>query len=1019
MSLAALMLIFAFAALVVYTAIGYAAVGGKQRAYRIFEFFEAVVTGIDVAFRRRSSAWFDLQSADEEDKEGKRVAFSTSRGDLVTLIRVRGVSSVQDRDEIAARIDTLSTKLASFFNRGGHAIQIRMFYDPERGIETAEEAMQANRNAAKRLKLDIEFMLDDWVQSLGRYLAKQDILMAVWTTPNALQSAQERRLATGERAQAIKASMNAPHAANIHAGIPALRQQHRAFADAVCSALDSAGIISDILEVHEAAREMRACVAPDATPAQWVPRVAGDPIALRANMRSDRSNIMYPSLVEQIMVAPMAKEGQFLRVGEKLYAFVYMTLWPQQPKVFNALMDDLVRNRVPFIVSTNLAGNALAGSGINSALATLFRMASDNNKMLVSGLREVQQRMLNGECFVGAQMVFATWIGADEKLSLLRTRQAAIAGAVAQWGSCDVSAIVGDPALAFTACMPGVTMKSPAPRTPAPLGEVIPMLPLDRPAAIWKDGAVLYRAGTQLFPFQQGSSLQAAPVEVGFAPMGSGKSVNLGVTNLGFILQADELPYLSMSDIGPSSRGLVETIRMALPRHLRHMAQYHRLRYEKRYTVNVLDLPLGGYTPLPLHEKFLVNFMCLLAGDASGKTDEAIPGLATACVKAVYEERMPQANYRRYSRGVDADVDAAIAALSIEIQPHTGWYDLRDALFDKQMYHEAMLAQRYAVPTLSELASKAQDAKITSSYNKVVDGESITYYFFRKITEAIQRVPILDGASKFSLDDARIISLDLDEVAPNTGGEASGWLAAVAVMLSRHLLAGRFFVQPEDAALFPQKYQPYQTARIRQMRESPKRIAYDELQRFSKNKFVVEQFAADAGTMVREGRKWNLHLAFYSQSVTHIPDDIVNLSFTRYVFGGSKEEIALAGSKLHLNEAARKACMRIGKPGKHGANFVAAYRVAGVKGDEAVQALTSTIGSSLLWALETVPQNASVRNRLYELWGVRKTLMTLGKHYPGGVVDEIKGLQQEMSEDDDQGAIAVFVERLIERFGNT
>ena len=1018
MTLAALMTIAVFCVTVLFVAIFLpGTVGGGRFAWRLLEFLESFSAGLDALFRRSSAAWFEPVTADESEVDGVRCIFATAGGDLVTIIRVRGVTQVQDVDEVKDRIAAFEAALSSYYASAGHSVQIRFSYDPAGGLPAAQRFMEPLRKTAERLRLDIDFLLTDWAGSIGKYAAEQETYLAVWTTQAALSSAASRKEAAKIREQKMRDTPLTAHSANPDAAMPALIAPHAAFIRSVQLAFANAGIKIDMLDVHAAARVMRSCVTPESTSAEWKPVLAGDVVHPRVNLRPDGSGALIPTLKEQIFPVPMVRDGEYLIVGARRYAFVYLDLWPQAPQPFGTLLAALQRSSTPHIMSVVTAGNALQGTGLKSALATVFSGGSDNNKILAQSLRDLGGMILAGETMIGVQAVFATWTSVDEPKSLLRERQAAVSGALASWGACEPSSVIGDPALAFTALIPGASRRSPANRTPAPFREIIPMLPIERVAPLWDDGGVLYRSGSRLFPYRQGSKLQTAPVTVGFAPMGGGKSVNIGVSNLGFILQSEELPYLSISDIGPSSKALITLVRMGLPAHMRHMAQYHRLRYEPKYASNVCDMPLGGVMPLPAHEKFLVNFLCLLCGNSKGEIDEAIPGLATRCVKAAYEDRMPNQKPRNYQRGVDSDVDAVLAGLGVEVIRNMSWYDVRDVLFDAGRIHEATLAQRYAVPTLSAIASKALDSMIANAYSKTIAGEEVPRFFFRKVTEAIQRIPILDEPSRFSLDDARIIALDLDEICPNASGEASAWLAAVAVMLSRHLLASRFFQMPEDADLFPEKYRDYQRGRIRKLREMPKKLVFDEVQRFSTNKAVVDQFVADAGTMVREGRKWNLYLEFYSQLIEHLPDDIVKLALTRYVFGGSKAELLEAAKKLHLPPAAVGAALRIGNPGRAGANFLACYRVDGVKNGESVVFLTSTLGPPLLWGLETNPKNASVRDRLYERWGVRKTLEILGKHFPGGVVDEVTAIERELdSGDTEAGAIDAMVSRIVSRF---
>jgi intracellular multiplication protein IcmB len=249
------------------------------------------------------------------------------------------------------------------------------------------------------------------------------------------------------------------------------------------------------------------------------------------------------------------------------------------------------------------------------------------------------------------------------------------------------------------------------------------------------------------------------------------------------------------------------------------------------------------------------------------------------------------------------------------------------------------------------------------------------------------------------IGDAQIVSLDLDEVAPK-GGPSAQRQSGVMFMLGRQLVAGKFFMMPEDVKGIPDKYRDYHAQRIDRLRQDPKKLCVDEFHRASKGGGpVVEQFMADIKTAVRESRKWNLFLDFYSQTEGDFPDELVELATNIFILGaGSDSEINRLTKKFGLNEAARYALGRLTKPGKEGSSMIALFRT-----DEGtvLHRLMSTIGQKMLWAFSSTTEDSQVRNKLYDLIGVEETLKVLAGTYPGGIKPEIEKRRLKATEEDD------------------
>ena len=121
--------------------------------------------------------------------------------------------------------------------------------------------------------------------------------------------------------------------------------------------------------------------------------------------------------------------------------------------------------------------------------------------------------------------------------------------------------------------MLGITDKSVATATIAPLSGALYMLPLFRPSSPWKEGALLFRSPDgKILPYQPGSPMQTTWIDILYARPGSGKSVLSNAINLALCTAAGNthLPYIGIIDIGPSSSGLISLLREALPENRRH-----------------------------------------------------------------------------------------------------------------------------------------------------------------------------------------------------------------------------------------------------------------------------------------------------------------------------------------------------------------------------------------------------------------------------------------------------------------
>ena len=914
-------------------------------------------------------------------------------GSLVSVLRLEGSLRHIGVHEFSVLVDSLTEKLQSTLSKPGHAIQIVFEYDPESSSSRITEMFQPSRLTAQNLGLQIGPLLEDWADALKKYCALENCWLVLWTRPNVLPDSL-KKAAVKERDIEMKKTPTLFGCQQISRAIKALHDAHNGFLTGVQDAFRQVDLICQELSAHEALKTIRMCIAPEFTSSGWQPLVSGDPLPMRLpDPEMGKHNLLHNAWYPDFKSQLWPREGHItsrasIRIGERIYGPLIMTLMPQTPKPFQDFFRVLARRdkRIPYRISFLLENGGL-NMGVKPLLSAILAFTSADNKRFNRALEHMRELDLEGVCCVRFRICLCTWAtvgeSEDKALLVLRRRVAELSKTVQGWGTTDVSEAVGDPLLGFSATVPAIMPSSPAPVTAAPLQDAIGMWPL-RPASPWKEGSLLFRTQDgKLIPFAPNSSEQAAWIDLGVAPMGGGKSVFLNALNFAFVTQAGlaRLPWLSIIDIGPSSSGLITLLRENLPPEMKHLAAYHRLRMTPNFSVNPFDTPLGCRFPLPSHKAFLVNFLSLLATDVNLNTPKGkTPDLISRAIDLAYIMLADKENAkpRLYHANTNSELHALIVRENIVIDSHTTWWEIVDALFERGFVHEAIQAQRYAVPVLEDIAAQiTQNAGIIQSYEHELRDDAK-----QGLLDSINAYPILKQPTQFDLGDAQIVSLDLDEVAPR-GGTIADRQSAVMYMLARHILGSRFFLMPDDVQLMPELYQDYHTKRIEAIREDPKRICYDEAHRVTGNTSVAGQLQADMTTIARESRKWNLSMGLYSQSIDDIPKIITDeLATTVVILGsGTEKSINILTERFGLNGSCSHALGRLGKPTKAGSNLVALFRT----GSGTSQLILSlTIGPQSLWAFSTTTEDVTIRNKLYLSLGPSEALRRLAARFPGG-----------------------------------
>lgn len=950
---------------------------------------ESILDSVDVflswlssGLKQTTESYCEIQTADSP------TVLVANDGSLLSVFRIDGVKALIGRDEFDQLQDGLLHGLQTVMSNTGHAIQVYFAYNRDEVKGEIKQILQSAEETSERLSLKLGDLFNERVNYLSEYCSYEEVFVVLWTRPSILTNEQNQR-AMKEKAKLIKDKKIPPfiYTQNIMAAIPDLRDVHDSFVRGFYNDINALGIVGKVLEVHDAIYAMRKSVDFEFTDRDWRPSLPGDKITVKENKKinGNIADILWPSLSRQLL--PRDAENIDLRtarIGDRIYSGIYIDLFPKDIQKFSSLLARTIPTKVPWRISFLIESNGLSSLKLKTALTSVLSWTSSQNRLINESINLLKYVDLHSDdAVVKLRVAVATW-APENDIRLLRTRSSQLARAIEGWGACDVSEIAGDAFYGIASSMLGVSSSSIATASIAPLSNVLYMLPLFRPSSPWKRGAILFRSPDgKVWPYQPGSSQQTTWIDLVYARPGSGKSVLSNAINLALCLSDGilRLPRIAIVDIGPSSSGLISLLKEALPRSMAHLAVYHRLCMTPDYAINPFDTQLGCRYPTPQERSFLVNFVTLLVTPiGASKPYDGMPDMVGLVIDEMYKKTDDSGTPNIYSAGTDEYLDGILEEIGFMGDNRTSWWEVTDALFSAGFKREASLAQRRAVPILADATSICRIGAVEDLYGRISTptGETLINAFSRMISSAIREYPILAEATRFDLGEARVVSLDLDEVA-KSGGDSANRQTAVMYMLARYILARNFYLNEDVLSSMPPLYVPYHEERISELHEDHKRIVFDEFHRTSKTNAVRDQVIVD----MREGRKWKVQIGLISQSLDDFDPVMVEFATSIFIMdAGPEQTIRKTTNVFGLSETAQYALRNyVHGPREGGATFLAQFAT---KEGMNTQLLTSTLGPIELWAFNTTSEDSLLRNKLYAQLGPAEARRVLGTIFSSG-----------------------------------
>ena len=952
----------------------------------------AAAAAASAVLRGSLDSHVDIEGADGEH------ALYTAGGSLVTLFEWRGVRSEMDDEELSAAALRLRERLAGWLDAPGRAFQIVYSRDP---AAAREEVREATRPAAEQIaaqRLDMADVIEDRRRRLEAACASESAILAAYTHPAAIAAAS--RSAAVAAVRGGMAGLPPLRGAQLPARtFEEVRQLHGAMTDSLPGDFLAAGQEIRRMDAGEAAREIARAISPGEESAGFGARLAqrrpdgratrffGMPESRAALSGDDFSALGTERLARQLLRDHASVRDGVATIGSTSFIAFDLAVAPEALTPFSRLIEHAAGAEEPlrWRMSALLESGGWAGTSWKRLWSVFFTfLAKTHNSRIRDAFRALEEIDGAEETIVRYRACFAVWDEAGET-SRLRRAAARLRHAVERWGNARAESLAGDPVACLFGSVPGTGTAPTAPSAAAALTDAIALLPLDRPSSPWPAGALAMTAGSgRLWTCDPGSPLRDSWSDLVAGRPGSGKSVLLNSMNLAGLLGArgrdDPAPFVAVIDIGASSAGLVSMLRDALPPDRRDEAVSARLRNDPSCAVNIFDTPIGARRPTPLGRSFAVNFVRLLLGDGAGGGELA--GLVGAAVDQAYAACADGSAPKRWHEAVLDDVDAALFDTGWEPDDDSSWWEAVDWLSDAGRWEAAASAQRCAVPLLPDLAAAAASPRVADNYGemRLSTGERAIDALRRALAEAAADWPMLARPTVFSMAQARIRVIDLQDVTSRSSEPAAIRSSALMYMLARHVCTEGYYVAPEDAAaLGLRRSQRERLERAAKLsRRAPKRLSIDEFHRAGGLPGVVDQVATD----IREGRKHNVQIALASQLLGDFDRRLIDLATGVWICSASESDIALAAEELKLSPASVYALRhRLIGPGPDGAPV---YAALDTKGGPVRQLLRHRLGARELWAFSTTAEDVALREECTALIGSGEARRALAERFPAG-----------------------------------
>lgn len=949
-------------------------------------------------------------------------------GSLVSVIDIRGCSKYIGLEEHGSNVKELTARLMPFFKSKCH--DIGFFYetdnDPKVLRKKLDEVYSPVAAATKAMRLSYDLILEEEKDVLQKVTHVENCWLVCWTNKKVYSQVPLDERLSGKNIDHFTSGINQDmNGINHHA---TRGSAHDAMVEAILSVFRERNFSVRKLTTDQIIRSIRNSIDANKTGKNWTPTLVGTrksyfvypPENPKQAIKEGIAGLMPPKLGHQVWPCePETIKGkpEVLKVGNRVYKCLVLKVQPNGPVPFAKLLKETSALNIPFRFSGLLksSGSAmLAAKTMIASITTILPIPSKAKTVRdeVEKLKKYVGKVRTVESAV--QMVFVVWDDADN-LRELEFKADKLLQIINGWNQATAYFIKDDIHEGFVSTLPAYRNGSVAPAAVGPLEDILYCMPITRPVMPFDKGGMCMRSEDgRLMPFQPFDyKVMRHHIYLVCGEPGYGKSAFINNMAVSLVSSSNDIPYYGIADVGTSSLGAIQLIQSIFPEGKKHYALYHRMKNRAEEAYNFLEQDYGLRAPLEEHFTEIANHLeLMLSDDRTGALHPDMPGLIKSVVRLAYRIKSDEgtkADPELFKKSRQNDkhwptIAKALQAIGLEPTRDHTWWQIFDALHKAGKFREASLVMRFAVPTLPMLAQVATRPEIREEYPGQYDtGTNLVDYFARKIGELVEQYPVFANYTKLDLGDARIISLDLEEVVPRAseGDHALKKQGAIFFATAARILTSRFFWKEDRLEEIPEKYHTYHEPRIKSIRQTTNALQIDELQRFA----GIDQSDQLCIKIANEGRKWEIGVILSSQDVVEMPERLLQFSTARIICGFEEKSIDNAKEFFKLNQTEVELIIHKVRPPSKNGGWVLMQLDTDDEGQFS-HLLNIRMGPQKLWGISTKNKDAIVRSRIYKEFSDIKGRTLLSHMYPSGsIADEYDFRIQSLSEDHDVGLL--------------
>ncbi|NCO46011.1 MAG: hypothetical protein GW890_06180, partial [Vibrio sp.] len=564
---------------------------------------------------------------------------------------------------------------------------------------------------------------------------------------------------------------------------------HRTNVDFATEVLRNAGIICDVIPAKKAAQWILIRTNSDVhkyTPLKFIDdkRVGqssvGSWLVNPVTGDIDVSAFMAPPLSEQLARQSVIEErfqDGILRQGNRFYATHTVDVMPKQQISFNRLKK--VLKKIPFRMTFLLKPkptNLLAK--VNESINRYFGGVSEMNKEYY---RQIKLIGAMQEEFdyppINLQILIVTW--GDSVQDVMRLSHQ-INQSIVDWGGARMDYDNISPFQTFFSSIPGVNMISHSDGCLIGADKLVKLLPHQIESSLNEYGPLIFRHESgKICAYNPNNRYQDYDYTIFLARPRQGKSLLMNAKLIVSIMMegAAHFPLMTSMDIGPSSEGALQLLRLMLQdKHGKEQAKRMVVSQKwdpenGRWKANPLDIRLGRTTPTNQEKMFIQNFYASVCAESeTGIPVEGGVDVIVALIDKIYLELQEPHKCKRFNPAIAPRLTTLAAKYSIKTTvpnlineqevEYKSYFELRDEFFIAGSMEGASLSHRLAMTTVDSLTELlSTDTAINKRFEKIYPG--VIDKIRHKLQTHRSSMPHLANYTTLDFSDAHIISFDL------------------------------------------------------------------------------------------------------------------------------------------------------------------------------------------------------------------------------------------------------------------